>query len=178
MRLGLKKDEVRLDVYSPEWRNEFDRVKNAIIGNTNIVDQRIEHIGSTAIIGMDAKPIIDILVGIDDISNFNEGILSGLKNIGFLRLKVQRPGEIVFARFTDETYLTKTHFIHLVEYKEELWNNLVFFRDYLNSNEDARLEYLKVKKDYIVKSSTGVNEYTDHKEAFVKRILNLRLKGV
>lgn len=178
MRLGLKKDEVRLDVYNPEWRNEFDRVKTAIIENTNIVDHRIEHIGSTAIKGMDAKPIIDILVGVNDISNFDEGIVSGLKNIGFLRLKVQRPGEIVFARFTDETYLVKTHFIHLVEYKEEMWNNLVFFRDYLNSNEDARLEYLKVKKDYLIKSSTGVNEYTDHKEAFVKRIFNLRLKGV
>lgn len=178
MRLGLKKDEVRLDVYNPEWRNEFDRVKNAIIENTNIVDHRIEHIGSTAVKGMDAKPIIDILVGVNDISNFDEGIVSSLKNIGFLRLKVQRPGEIVFARFTDETYLVKTHFIHLVEYKEELWNNLVFFRDYLNSNEDARLEYLKFKKDYLVKSSTGINEYTDHKEAFVKRVFNLRLKGV
>ncbi|MFT9599139.1 GrpB family protein [Mesobacillus sp.] len=178
MRLGLKKDEVRLDVYNSEWRNEFDRVKNVIIENTNIVDHRIEHIGSTAIKGMDAKPIIDILVGVDDISNFDEGIVSGLKNIGFLRLKVQRPGEIVFARFTDETYMVKTQFIHLVKYKEELWNNLVFFRDYLNSNEDARLEYLKVKKDYLEKSSTGVNEYTDHKAAFVKRIFNLRVKGV
>ncbi|GAM13157.1 GrpB family protein [Mesobacillus selenatarsenatis] len=178
MRLGLKKDEVRLDVYNLEWRNEFDRVKNAIIENTNIAEHRIEHIGSTAIIGMDAKPIIDILVGVNDISNFDAGIVNGLKNIGFLRLKVQRPGEIVFARFTDETYLVKTHFIHLVEYKEELWNNLVFFRDYLNSNEDARLEYSKVKKDYLVKSSTGANEYTEHKEAFVKKIFNLRLKGV
>lgn len=103
MRLGLKKDEFRLDVYNSEWRNEFDRVKNVIIENTNIVDHRIEHIGSTAIKGMDAKPIIDILVGVGDISNFDEGIVSGLKNIGFLRLKVQRPGEIVFARFTDET---------------------------------------------------------------------------
>lgn len=74
--------------------------------------------------------------------------------------------------------MVKTHFIHLVKYKEELWNNLVFFRDYLNSNEDARLEYLKVKKDYLEKSSTGVNEYTDHKAAFVKRIFNLRVKGV
>ncbi|WP_226675258.1 GrpB family protein [Mesobacillus jeotgali] len=173
MRLGLKKDEVRLDAYNPEWRNEFDRVKNAIIENTNIADHRIEHIGSTAIIGMDAKPIIDILVGVDDISNFDERIVSGLKNIGFLRLKVQRPGEIVFARFTDEAYTVKTHFIHLAAYQKEFWNNLVFFRDYLNSNEDARLEYLKVKKAYLKMSSTGINDYTDHKEEFVKKIFEL-----
>jgi GrpB-like predicted nucleotidyltransferase (UPF0157 family) len=178
MRLGLNRDEVRLDGYTPEWSNEFDRVKNAIIDNANLAEHRIEHIGSTAIKGMDAKPIIDILIGVDDITNFDEGIISGLKKIGFLRLKVQRPGEIVFARFKDETYMVKTHFIHLVEYQKELWKNLVFFRDYLNSNENARFEYLKVKMDYIEKSSTGVNEYTDHKEAFVRRIFNLRLKGV
>jgi len=58
MKLGLKRDEVKLDIYTPEWSNEFDRVKNAIIKNTKIAEQQIEHIGSTSIIGMDAKPII------------------------------------------------------------------------------------------------------------------------
>ena len=73
--------------------------------------------------------------------------------------------------------MVKTHFIHLVDYRKELWNNLVFFRDYLNSNHDARLGYLKVKKDYLEKSSTGINEYTDYKAKFVKRIFSLRSKG-
>ncbi|MBT2636904.1 GrpB family protein [Bacillus sp. ISL-39] len=178
MKLGLKRDEVKLDTYTPEWSNEFDRVKNAIIKNTKIAEQQIEHIGSTSILGMDAKPIIDILVGVDDITNLDEGIISGFKNIGFLRLKVQRSSEIVFSRFTDETFLVKTHFIHLVEYRKELWKNLIFFRDHLNSYEDAKLEYLKVKKAYLEKSSTGINEYTAHKEDFVKKIFSLRTKGV
>ena len=178
MRLGLNRDEVRLDDYTPEWSDEFERIRSSISENTNVTEDRIEHIGSTAVIGMNAKPIIDILVGVDDITNFNENIISGLKNIGFLRLKVQRPNEIVFARFTDETYMVKTHYIHLVEYRKEMWNNLVFFRDYLNSNEYARLEYLMVKKDYLAESSTGVNEYTKHKEDFVKKIFSLRTKGV
>ncbi|WLR57683.1 GrpB family protein [Mesobacillus subterraneus] len=64
-----------------------------------------------------------------------------------------------------------------MEYQNKLWNNLVFFRDHLNSSEDARIEYLKVK-NYHEKSSKGINEYTDHKEDFVKKIFNLRLKGV
>jgi GrpB-like predicted nucleotidyltransferase (UPF0157 family) len=177
MKLGLKRDEIRLDRYNHEWRKEFEKVKNAIFENTKIAEHRIEHIGSTAIVGMDAKPIIDILVGVDDITKLGEGIISGLKDIEFLRLKIQRPDEIIFARFTDETYMVKTHFIHLVDYRKELWNNLVFFRDYLNSNHDARLGYLKVKKDYLEKSSTGINEYTDYKAKFVKRIFSLRSKG-
>jgi GrpB-like predicted nucleotidyltransferase (UPF0157 family) len=56
MRLGLKKDEVRLEGYTPEWSEEFDRVKNCIMENARIDGQRIEQIGSTAIIGMEAKP--------------------------------------------------------------------------------------------------------------------------
>ena len=175
MKLGLKKDEVKLVDYTPEWNDEFKRVKSDILQNLDIEDNRIEHIGSTAIKGMSAKPILDILVGVDDIQNVDEAIFSGLKNVGFLRLRVERPNEIVLAKFTDKTYEEKTHFIHLVEFQKELWNNLIFFRDYLNSNEEAREEYLKIKLEYLKKSTTGVNEYTDYKEEFVKNIFKKRI---
>lgn len=67
MELGLKRDEVRLVAYTEEWKKEFQRVKQAIVHATSISKNRIEHIGSTAIIGMDAIPILDIVVGVDDI---------------------------------------------------------------------------------------------------------------
>ncbi|WP_019415122.1 GrpB family protein [Paenisporosarcina sp. TG20] len=172
MKLGLKKDEVRLVDFTSEWNEEFNRIKMEIIDNTNLDGKRIEHIGSTAIKGMSAKPILDILIGMDALHNFDEKIISGLKNVGFLRLRVERPGEIVFAKFTDNTYEVKTHFIHLVEFRKELWNNLIFFRDYLNSNETAKEQYLKIKMEYLKKSSKGINEYTDFKEEFVKNIFN------
>jgi GrpB-like predicted nucleotidyltransferase (UPF0157 family) len=174
MKLGLKKDEIKLEEYTPEWGEEFTRVKKDILNNLNIEGYRIQHIGSTAIKGILAKPIIDILMGVDELDSVDEGFTSGLKASGFLRLKVNRPGEIIFARFTDDTYTVKTHFIHVTEYKSDLWNNLIFFRDYLNTNETARKEYLEMKMDYLKKSSSGINEYTIHKEAFVKSIFNLR----
>jgi GrpB-like predicted nucleotidyltransferase (UPF0157 family) len=175
VKLGLKKDEVKLVDYTPEWNDEFNRVKSNIMQNLNIEENRIEHIGSTAIKGMSAKPILDILVGVDDIQNVDEAIFSGLKNVGFLRLRVERPNEIVLAKFTDKTYEEKTHYIHLVEFQNELWDNLIFFRDYLNSNEEARKEYLEIKLEYLKKSTTGVNEYTDYKEEFVKNIFKKRI---
>lgn len=174
MKLGLKSDEVRLEDFTSKWNEEFNRVKKEIVENTNLEEYRIEHIGSTAIKGMSAKPIIDILVGVDDLNKVDKSFLKDFSKVGFLRLKVQRPGEIVLAKFTDDTYEEKTHFIHLVEYQMELWNNLVFFRDYLNSNETVRNEYLDVKMEYLKNSSTGVNEYTDFKEDFVKSIFNKR----
>ncbi|MFJ8531305.1 GrpB family protein [Bacillus sp. NPDC094106] len=174
MELGLKGDEIKFVHYTDEWQKEFTKVKNDIQKNTHIEENRIEHIGSTAIEGILAKPIVDILVAVNDLNSVEESIIKGLKKIGFLRLKVKRPGEIVFAKFTDGSFEKRTHYIHLVEYKKDLWNNLIFFRDYLNEHEETREEYTNLKLDYVKICSTGIREYTDHKERFVKSIFRKR----
>ena len=91
-------------------------------------------------------------------------------------MTVERPSEIVFAKFEDDTYQVKTHYIHLVDYDKELWNNLIYFRDYLNSNEAERNEYQNLKVNYVQNNTSDVSDYTDHKEEFVKRIYAKRLK--
>lgn len=174
MNLGLKNNEVRLVEYSPKWRDEFERSKNLILDHTHIPENRIEHIGSTSIIGMSAKPIIDIVIGVDDLKKVDKTLFKELEKAGFFRLKVNRPNEIVLAKFLDESYKVKTHFIHLVEYKKDLWHNLIFFRDYLNSNKEDREKYLDIKKKYVSKSSTGIIDYTNYKENFVKEIYKKR----
>lgn len=174
MNLGLKNNEVRLIEYSPKWKDEFKRSKNLILDHTHIQENRIEHIGSTSIIGMSAKPIIDIVIGVDDLEKVDKTLFKELEKVGFFRLKVNRPNEIVLAKFLDESYKVKTHFIHLVEYEKDLWHNLIFFRDYLNSNKEAREKYLDIKKKYVSKSSTGIIDYTNYKENFVKEIYKKR----
>ena len=174
MNLGLKNNEVRLVEYSPKWKDEFERSKNLILDHTHIPENRIEHIGSTSIIGMSAKPIIDIVIGVDDLKKVDKTLFKELEKAGFFRLKVNRPNEIVLAKFLDESYKVKTHFIHLVEYEKDLWHNLIFFRDYLNSNKEAREKYLDIKKKYVSKSSTGIIDYTNYKENFVKEIYKKR----
>lgn len=174
MNLGLKNNEVRLVEYSPKWRDEFERSKNLILDHTHIPENRIEHIGSTSIIGMLAKPIIDIVIGVDDLEKVDKTLFKELEKAGFFRLKVNRPNEIVLAKFLDESYKVKTHFIHLVEYKKDLWHNLIFFRDYLNNNKEDREKYLDIKKKYVSKSSTGIIDYTNYKENFVKEIYKKR----
>lgn len=176
MKLGLRGDEVKLVAYTEEWQEEFDRTKQAILQATSINESRIEHIGSTAIKGISAKPVIDIVIGMDHIENIDQMIFRGLKDIGFLRLRVQRPNEIVLAKFTDETYEEKTHFIHMVNYDEKLWKDLLFFRDYLNSNEAARVEYSNLKEAFVKNEQGGIQAYTDYKERFVKEIYQLSTK--
>jgi GrpB-like predicted nucleotidyltransferase (UPF0157 family) len=174
MELGLFPDEVRLADYTTEWKSEYQKVRKDLLENTSIPGSHIEHIGSTAIKDMPAKPILDILAAVENLAAVDKELAAGLKKAGFLQLKVKRPGEIVFARFADEDYKIKTHFLHLVEYEGELWKNLLFFRNYLNNNEDARKEYVQLKLDYIKKNSTGIKAYTDSKESFVNRIAELR----
>ena len=156
--------------YTNEWKTEFTRVKEALLKQMDIRANCIEHIGSTAITDMVAKPIIDILVGVNDIEKVDISFMEALHKVGFLRLKVERPGEIVFAKFTDDTFVVKTHFIHVVEYEKELWRNLVFFRDYLNANEKAREEYKRLKISYATRGNIEITEYTDLKEPFVRNI--------
>ncbi|WP_203333487.1 GrpB family protein [Planococcus beigongshangi] len=177
MKLGLKQDEVKIVEYTPEWHEEFIRVKEELVDHTGLDGKRIEHIGSTAIEGMSAKPILDLMVGVDDLRQVDKELLQAFQKAGFLRLKVERPGEIVLAKFTDDTYQEKTHFIHLVEYRKELWGKLIFFRDYLNAEEVARKEYLAVKLAYLKNSATGINAYTDSKEAFVRDIVSKRFSS-
>ena len=174
MKLGLAHDEVRLENFTTAWSEEFERVKAEIMRNVDVEANQIEHIGSTAITDMPAKPIIDMVIGIDDVHQIEKSVINGLKESGFLRLRVERPEEVVFATFTDDTFQVKTHYVHLVSYQEELWQNLIFFRDYLNAHQAARVAYEKIKRDYVQHSMTGIKDYTDHKEAFVKAIYQQR----
>lgn len=174
MELGLERNKVKLVPYDKNWKNEFEKVKEIIHNSTGIENDKIEHIGSTAIKNIMAKPLIDILVGVENISCIKPDLIKQLKQIGFYKLKVERKNEIVFAKFTDDTFNIKTHFIHLVDYDGEIWKNLIFFRDYLNYDESSREDYENIKKKFVEIQSVGIEEYTDSKEEFVKYIFSKR----
>lgn len=140
MKLGLKKNEVVLVPYEAGWKREFADTKKKIMEHTNLQSYQIEHIGSTSIEGISAKPVIDIVIGVENFNLLDKAFFMGLKEAGFYRLQVERPDEIICAKFTDASFETKTHFIHLVEFNKEKWHQMRFFRDYLNANEAVKKE--------------------------------------
>lgn len=174
MNLGMYKDEVKLVPYTAEWSEEFQRVKKQILFSTGLETGRVEHIGSTAIVDMPSKPIIDIVVGVEDINALDKDFFKAMHSVGFLRLRVERPKEIVLARFKDELYEIKTHFVHLVKYKGEHWRNLIFFRDYLNIHEHEKKEYMELKEELSKRGNIIINNYTNLKESFVKSLIAKR----
>ena len=172
MSLGLANDEVAIVPYTSQWKDEFIKVKAALIESSNLKPHQIEHIGSTSIEGIQAKPIIDILVGVDHLTFLEKRFFKELLKVGFYRLRVERPNEIVCAKFTDETFEKKTHFIHIVELHGEKWRQMLFFRDYLNANKDVKLEYEALKHSFFNTDLKGITAYTDYKEQFVRSIFS------
>ncbi|WP_274309884.1 GrpB family protein [Solibacillus daqui] len=172
MNLGLKKDEVKLVPYNENWKSAFLIVKKELIECVKLQGSQIEHIGSTSIEGIQAKPIIDILIGVKNLNLLDKAFFSNLRKAGFYRLQVQRPNEIVCAKFTDESFETKTHFLHIVELNKEKWNQMLFFRDYLNANEEVKNQYQALKNDFFSTNLNGINAYTEFKEQFIQSIFS------
>ncbi|ATP42127.1 dephospho-CoA kinase [Solibacillus sp. R5-41] len=170
MRLGLNNDEVLLVPYDEAWKVEFTRIQDELLSCTKLTSNQIEHIGSTSIEGIRAKPIIDILVGVENLETLERPFFKDLEKAGFYKLRVVRPNEIVCAKFFDETFQVKTHFIHIVQYESVKWQQLIFFRDYLKRNEEAKKQYEHLKESFFQTDLSGINSYTDYKEQFVKSI--------
>jgi GrpB-like predicted nucleotidyltransferase (UPF0157 family) len=171
--LGLNKGEVKLVSYSFDWKNLFEKEKkllNSIIGEL-VVD--IQHFGSTSITGIDTKPIIDILVGAKSLNDVEEFDQERLKGEGYYQLpKVVIKGKKVFAKFSNLETLTKTHILHVVEHKGEWWSQHIFFRDFLNKDDDARRKYENLKRKLAKKYPEDEKSYSDEKKKFVDSILS------
>ena len=173
--LGLNRNVVKLVGHANNWKELFRVEKdllNALVGE-HVVD--IQHIGSTAIDGIAAKPLLDILVGVksmDDVQKFDK---HKLKEANIYHLgRVQIEGKEVFAKFSNLENLTKTHVLHVVEYGGDWWQKHIFFRDYLNEHPEVAKQYEALKKELAEAFPTNERSYTDGKKIFVEKILILR----
>ena len=171
LELGLKGDEIRVVPHEAGWHDAFLAMQQELVVATGLAPSHIEHIGSTAIEGIEAKPIIDSMVGVESLENVPTSFFDACKTIGFYRLRVVRENEIILARFVDTTFAVKTHIIHLVVYQGDKWQAFQIFRDALQQSAALRAAYEALKKDYIAKFDGNIVGYTEHKEAFVKRIV-------
>ncbi|KAA0948536.1 GrpB family protein [Sporosarcina sp. ANT_H38] len=170
--LGLNKNVVTLVEHSNNWKALFKVEKdqlNAIIGE-HVVD--IQHIGSTAIDGIAAKPLLDILVGVKSMEEVQKFDKHKLKEATYYHLgRVKIEGKEVFAKFSNLEALTKTHVLHVVEYGGDWWQKHTFFRDYLNEHPEVAKQYEELKKELAEAFPTDERTYTDGKKNFIDKIL-------
>ena len=168
--LGLERNTVVLHDPTPVWddlyREEAQRISCAL-GN-RLVD--IQHIGSTAIPGIKAKPILDILVGV---RRFEDGVqcIAPLEGIGYDYVSdAGIYGHYTFGRGNTKKGERRTHLVHVVEYGGANWKHNICFRDVLRNNPKLAYEYEALKIALAQKHARNRADYTDGKTAFIKSV--------
>ncbi len=154
--------------YSSEWINLFEKEKKSILNTVGEYTNTIEHIGSTAIEGLAAKPIIDILVGLNSLEDAKDCIpkLEELNYEYVQEVELILPYRRFFRKPPKSTAERKYH-IHMVEINSDFWIRQLLFRDYLRSNPKILQEYETIKKLLAKKYPNNRGNYNMGKEGFV-----------
>ncbi len=166
--LGLKRGTVVLCEHDEKWDQ---KAKEIIAILKEVLDKEaveIEHIGSTAIASIKAKPIIDLLVGVKDI----DAVLLKRKELEEKGIYYhgEDHGGVLFVMGDMEKDTRSCH-IHVVPYDSRKWKDDLAFRDYLKNNEDAARAYEKVKEELALKYPDDRSSYTKGKEAIIHQLL-------
>jgi GrpB-like predicted nucleotidyltransferase (UPF0157 family) len=159
--------KIEIVEYRQEWAQLFQKEKTALDAALRPAKVVIEHVGSTAVPGLAAKPIIDIMIGLVDFSIANS-LVPPIIALGYdyiAEYEAVMPERRYFQKNMDKK---RTHHIHLVEIGSEFWDRLLLFRDYLCMNASAMQEYAKLKKSLATREWQDMNEYAYAKTAFVK----------
>lgn len=154
--------------YSPAWAEQFDREAAVLTAHlAPWLTGGVHHIGSTAVPGLPAKPILDLLAGVGDLEQARAAV-PVLEQLGY-RHAEHRPHEALwFYRQPGDDYSQRTHQLHLTAVGSALWRERLIFRDALRHDADLRAEYAEIKHRL---AGQDLSTYTDGKRSFVARVL-------
>jgi len=162
---------MKIDIveYSPEWAQLFQEEKAALYAALQPAKVIIEHVGSTAVPGLAAKPIIDLMIGLPDFAIANSLVppIIGLGYDYVAEYEAVMPERRYFQKNYDNK---RTHHIHMVEIGSEFWQRLLLFRDYLRTNASTMQEYASLKKSLATREWQDMNEYAEAKTDFIKHM--------
>ena len=162
--------EVRIEIagYSPAWADAFAKESAFIAEVLGDIVVAVHHVGSTAIPGCDAKPIIDMLLAVTSLDDL-DARASALEGLGYEAMgEFGIPGRRYFRK--GPAFEDRTHQIHaFADGSPEIARHLAF-RDHLRNNPDAVREYVALKRRLAAEHPTDVEAYTDGKSAFITAI--------
>ena len=171
--IGLKRGTVQLCEHEKEWEIEAQNTINQLKKILGDVIKDIQHVGSTSILTIMAKPIIDIAVAVDkfdDILAYEKE----LKDAGFYyrpNAQASLRGQLLFAcgSYYDGSGDLQTHFIHVVLTDSMDWINYINFRDYLNSTPSVAKVYEELKVSLALQApvDSGREKYLKGKHDFI-----------
>lgn len=168
--IGIAKNAVTLCPFSQQWSLLFEQEKLNLYKTIGHYVVDIQHVGSTSIKDMLAKPILDIVVGLKDL---NDGfkLIDKIEALGYhFKGSLGDSNRFFFWKGSEEA---NTHNLHITEYGDKNWNNQVLFRDFINSHPDYKDKYLKLKMELANTYKEDRKAYTQRKSQFIIDIITL-----
>lgn len=161
-------EAVRIVPYDPSWPSRFERERRILERClTPWLAGPIEHVGSTAVPGLAAKPIIDIMAGVESLAASLPAIAS-LAEINYVYFPY-RPE--VMHWFCKPTPAARTHHLHLIPFGSRLWKERLAFRDCLREAPAIAAKYAELKERLAERYEFDREAYTDAKEPFISQVL-------
>ena len=160
---------VIIEPYDPIWPAKFEAEKTLLAPIlAPWLAGPIEHIGSTAVPGMPAKPVIDIMGAVRDLPSSKEAI-EALAPLSYCYFDYKADLMHWFCKPSD---FERTHHLHLVPFESRLWRERLAFRDCLRSDGAAREAYRGLKVRLASQFRDDREAYTDAKTEFIHAVLN------
>ena len=144
----------------------FDQERARIEGALGALAERIEHVGSTAVPGLAAKPILDIMVGVGSLRGA-EHYIQPLEQLCYeCRGEAGVPGRLFFRKGDP-----RSHHLHVTESGSEFWERHLSFRNYLRAHPETAREYARLKHHLADRFRTKRTAYTEAKTAFISEVI-------
>jgi len=164
--LGLEKGIVQLRDYTPVWADLFESEAAEIRRVLGDLALDVQHVGSTSVPGLKAKPILDIAVAVstlDDLPQFETALgLIGYEYAHWAGIE----NNLVFGKG-----VARTHLVHVVEQDSVGWRDYIQFRTVLRENPEVAREYERIKVLLAQRYPDNRATYTDEKKQFINRVL-------
>ena len=165
-------DEVEIVNYDPRWPNLFDEEAKrlrATLDPSLIVG--LEHFGSTAIPGLAAKPIIDILIAVRSLADAQACFVESLRNLDYVYwAENPKKDRMFFVKGMPPFGSRRSHHVHVTEPDAEMWQRLAF-RDYLRAHPEEAATYERLKRQLAAEYQSDREAYTDAKSAWIESVM-------
>ncbi|HPE15061.1 MAG TPA: GrpB family protein [Bacilli bacterium] len=168
--MALQRGIVELEDYNSNWKEDYEREEKILkeVLKDRIIE--IHHIGSTSIVGLKAKPVIDILIVINSLEEITE-IENLLKDYDYSNRGQQGVNDRYF--FAKGPEDARSHYIHFTEPKSNTYFNQVYFKRYLIEHPDYIKKYCDLKQELAEKYADERPKYTQGKNEFITNVINL-----
>jgi GrpB-like predicted nucleotidyltransferase (UPF0157 family) len=166
-------EPVYIVAYDPSWPALFAKEGNRIFEAVGQWVEEVQHVGSTAIPGLDGKPVIDLMVGLKGMADASSCV-EPLTNLGYSYwAEGAQPHHHLFVRFVDPSMSARTHNLHLVEAGGQYWEERLLFRYYLRKHPETAKEYAELKYRLASRHRDDREAYTEAKADFVNEVVRL-----